>query len=85
MGRAPIRPPQPVKYKHCDKPADVLRDDRLEVDPVKRFAYDRFGTDMLGWGEQKTMRDFLMTSLVKSIVPQYIGGLVTMVSNAANV
>ncbi|EKV11439.1 Membrane associated DnaJ chaperone, putative [Penicillium digitatum] len=48
------------------------------VDPVKRFAYDRFGTDMLGWGEQKTMRDFLMTSLVKSIVPQYIGGLVTM-------
>lgn len=48
------------------------------MDPVKRFAYDRFGTDMLGWGEQKTMRDFLMTSLVKSIVPQYIGGLVTM-------
>lgn len=48
------------------------------VDPVKRFAYDRFGTAMLGWGEQKTMRDFLMTSLVKSIVPQYIGGFVTM-------
>lgn len=47
------------------------------VDPVKRFAYDRFGTDMLGWGEQKTMRDFLMTSLTKSIVPQYIGGFIT--------
>ncbi|KAJ5558067.1 Heat shock protein DnaJ N-terminal [Penicillium sp. DV-2018c] len=49
------------------------------TDPVKRFAYDRFGTDMLGWGEQKTMRDFLMTSLTKSILPQYIGGFVTMV------
>jgi hypothetical protein len=48
------------------------------VDPVKRFAYDRFGTDMLNWGEQKTMRDYLMTSLTKSIVPQYIGGFVTM-------
>lgn len=29
------------------------------VDPVKRFAYDRFGDDMLGWGDQKTMRDYI--------------------------
>jgi len=50
------------------------------VDPVKRFAYDRFGTDMLNWGDKKTMRDYLMTSLTKSIIPQYIGGFVTMMA-----
>ncbi|KAJ5782127.1 Heat shock protein DnaJ N-terminal [Penicillium paradoxum] len=49
------------------------------VDPVKRFAYDRFGTDMLGWGEQETMYDFLTTSLIKSILPQYISGFVTTI------
>jgi hypothetical protein len=48
------------------------------ADPVKRFAYDRFGTDMVNWGDKKTMRDYLMTALTKSIMPQYIGGFVTM-------
>ncbi|KAJ5339008.1 Heat shock protein DnaJ N-terminal [Penicillium brevicompactum] len=47
------------------------------ADPVKRFAYDRFGTDMLNWGDKKTMRDYLMTSMTK-IAPQYIGGFITM-------
>ncbi|CAG7962106.1 unnamed protein product [Penicillium salamii] len=47
------------------------------ADPVKRFAYDRFGTDMLTWGDKKTMRDYLMTSLTK-MAPQYIGGFITM-------
>lgn len=48
------------------------------VDPVKRFAYDRFGPDMLNWGEQKTMRDYVTTSITRSIIPQYLGGFVTM-------
>lgn len=48
------------------------------VDPVKRFAYDRFGDDMLGWGEQKTMRDYITASITRSIIPQYLGGFVTM-------
>lgn len=48
------------------------------VDPVKRFAYDRFGPDMQNWGEQKTMRDFVMTSLSRSVLPQYAVGFVTM-------
>ncbi|KAJ5707958.1 Heat shock protein DnaJ N-terminal [Penicillium malachiteum] len=49
------------------------------VDPVKRFAYDRFGPDMQNWGEQKTMRDFVMRSLVKSVLPQYAGAFAMMV------
>ncbi|OQD83073.1 hypothetical protein PENANT_c018G04292 [Penicillium antarcticum] len=49
------------------------------VDPVKRFAYDRLGSDMLNWGEKKTMREFLMASLTRSVLPQYLGGFATMV------
>jgi hypothetical protein len=48
------------------------------VDPVKRFAYDRFGPDMQSWGPQKTMRDYIMTSITRSIFPQYFGGLLLM-------
>ncbi|KAJ5128382.1 hypothetical protein N7448_002101 [Penicillium atrosanguineum] len=48
------------------------------VNPVKRFAYDRFGPDMLNWGDQKTMRDFITVSFSRSLVPHYIGGFVTM-------
>ncbi|KAJ5389195.1 uncharacterized protein N7496_000263 [Penicillium cataractarum] len=49
------------------------------ADPVKRFAYDRFGPDMLNWGEQKTMRDFVTASLSHAVIPQYIGGFATMI------
>ncbi|KAJ6151809.1 Heat shock protein DnaJ N-terminal [Penicillium chermesinum] len=48
------------------------------VDPVKRFAYDRFGPDMQNWGEQRTARDFAMASLSRSVLPQYAVGFVTM-------
>lgn len=48
------------------------------VDPVKRFAYDRFGPDMQNWGPQKTMRDYIMTSITRSILPQYFGGMLVM-------
>lgn len=49
------------------------------ADPVKRFAYDRFGPDMMSWGDLKTMRDYVTTSLSKSLLPQYIGGFATMI------
>lgn len=48
------------------------------VDPVKRFAYDRFGADMMNWGDKKSMYDYLMMALTKSVGPQYLGGFVTM-------
>ncbi|RAH49467.1 J domain-containing protein [Aspergillus brunneoviolaceus CBS 621.78] len=47
------------------------------LDPVRRFAYDRFGPSMLEWGEKKTMQEFMFAGLQRS-VPQYIGGLVTI-------
>ncbi|OJJ48103.1 hypothetical protein ASPZODRAFT_130033 [Penicilliopsis zonata CBS 506.65] len=47
------------------------------LNPAKRFAYDRFGPDMLEWGEQKTMQDFVFTALHR-MIPQYIGGLATV-------
>ncbi|KAJ5273878.1 Heat shock protein DnaJ N-terminal [Penicillium angulare] len=49
------------------------------TDPVKRFAYDRFGPEIANWGEQKTMREYVMRSLIKSVLPQYVGGFVTMI------
>lgn len=49
------------------------------VDPVKRFAYDRFGPDMQNWGPQKTMWDYIMMAITRSIFPQYFGGLLLMV------
>ncbi|EAW10909.1 J domain-containing protein [Aspergillus clavatus NRRL 1] len=48
------------------------------LDPAKRFAYDRFGPDVLAWGNQKTMQDFLFTGLQRSI-PQYVGGFITVI------
>ncbi|KAI9043533.1 J domain-containing protein [Aspergillus affinis] len=49
------------------------------LDPARRFAYDRFGPDILGWGDRnKTMQDFLMTGLQRSLLP-YVGGFITII------
>lgn len=48
------------------------------LDPAKRYAYDRFGPDILGWGNAKTVQDFLLTGLQRS-VPQYVGGFITII------
>ena len=42
-------------------------------DPVKRFAYDRFGPDMLKWQHCKTVRDYLTTGMQTSALPLYAG------------
>lgn len=50
------------------------------LDPAKRFAYDRFGPDIVNWGNQeRSMQDYLYTALQKSIVSQYVGGFLTIV------
>lgn len=48
------------------------------LDPTKRFAYDRFGPDIVSWNDRKTMQDFVYGSL-KTLAVQYIGGFLTMV------
>ncbi|KAF2839449.1 hypothetical protein M501DRAFT_992410 [Patellaria atrata CBS 101060] len=37
------------------------------IDPAKRFAYDRFGPDMLEWKQCITMRDYFNQGLQKSV------------------
>ena len=42
------------------------------IDPVKRFAYDRFGPQVLQWRQAKTIRDHVFTG-VQNIGVYYIG------------
>ena len=47
--------------------------------PVKRFAYDRFGPDIVEWQHCLTVRDYLLVGL-QGIIPFYAGaGLVMIV------
>lgn len=48
------------------------------LDPVKRVAYDMYGPDMLNWGDKRTLQEFVMAGLQRSL-PQYVIGLVTIV------
>lgn len=45
-------------------------------DPVRRFAYDRFGPDMLKYQHCKTIRDYLITGLQTSALPLYAGSII---------
>ncbi|KKZ67730.1 hypothetical protein EMCG_06597 [[Emmonsia] crescens] len=47
------------------------------LDPVKRFAYDRFGQEVVEGSKAKTMSEFLFTGL-RALLPQYLGGFVMM-------
>lgn len=42
------------------------------IDPTKRFAYDRFGPQVLQWRQAKTVRDYVFTG-VQNIGVYYIG------------
>ena len=44
-------------------------------DPVKRFAYERFGPDILKWQHCKTIRDYLVTGMQSSCLPLYAGSV----------
>lgn len=48
-------------------------------DPIKRFAYTRFGPDTLTWQHCKTYRDYLVRGLQVSSGPLYGGSLVFMI------
>ena len=47
-------------------------------DPVKRFAYERFGPDVLKWQHCKTIRDYLVTGIQTSSLPLYAGSALTL-------
>jgi hypothetical protein len=53
-------------YLHLKLCRDIL------VDPVKRFAYDRLGPDMLAWQNQSTIPDYISTGL-RNLIIYYTG------------
>lgn len=61
------RPAAEAYYVHLKLARDILSD------PAKRFAYDRFGLDMIQWRHCTTVRDYVMTG-VQTIAPYYVGG-----------
>lgn len=73
----------PDKIGHQDG-ADILfmllrQAEETLLDPVQRFAYDRFGPDALKWGGQlKTTQEFFMISLTRLVLPQYVLSLGAM-------
>ena len=48
------------------------------LDPVKRFAYERFGPDMLEWQHCSSARDYLLAGL-QSTAPVYVGSIIVFV------
>lgn len=42
------------------------------VDPTKRFAYDRFGPDILQWRQCKTVKDFVFSGVQRTTI-YYVG------------
>lgn len=66
------RPAAEAFYVHLKQARDTLSD------PAKRFAYDRFGPDMLQWRHCVTVRDYVVSG-AQSIVPYYAAGAAVMV------
>ncbi|KAK2736424.1 hypothetical protein FQN57_000757 [Myotisia sp. PD_48] len=48
------------------------------LDPTRRFAYDRFGLDVVQGNKDKTISDYFFTGLY-TLIPQYLGGFVMMI------
>ncbi|KIW01771.1 uncharacterized protein PV09_06943 [Verruconis gallopava] len=64
----------PDKYGPSQQESAALAFGRVKeaydtlTDPVRRFAYERFGPDMLAWKNCKTTRDFVMQGAQSSCV-----------------
>ena len=41
------------------------------VDPAKRFAYDRFGPDVVGWPQCTTIKDYVLRGVFYGLLPHY--------------
>ncbi|KAL2351485.1 hypothetical protein BJ546DRAFT_852636 [Cryomyces antarcticus] len=66
------RPAAEAYFLHLKQARDTL------IDPAKRFAYDRLGSDMLECKHCSTIRDYLDFG-AKSIYPYYVGGGLFMI------
>ncbi|KAH0564889.1 hypothetical protein GP486_001728 [Trichoglossum hirsutum] len=54
-------------FVHLKLASDTL------LSPVKRFAYDRFGPDILGWRQCSSFQDYVLRGF-QLLAPYYIGG-----------
>lgn len=48
------------------------------VDPVRRFAYDRFGPEIIQGKERKTIQEYAFAALY-GLLPQYVFGAATLI------
>ncbi|KAG8533681.1 uncharacterized protein KY384_001422 [Bacidia gigantensis] len=48
-------------------------------DPIKRFAYERFGADTLQWQHCSSMRDYILRGVQVTQLPLYLASLVFLV------
>jgi DnaJ-domain-containing protein 1 len=58
-------------FVHLKTASDTL------LDPARRFAYERFGPDMLAWQHCKTIHDFVMRG-AQVLIPYYFVAAATM-------
>ncbi|KAH6649916.1 hypothetical protein F5144DRAFT_522700 [Chaetomium tenue] len=58
-------------FVHLKTAADAL------TDPARRFAYERFGPDVMGWTRCVTVRDFVVRG-AQGLVPYYMAAAAAM-------
>ncbi len=76
VSSAAARPSAEAYYIHLKQARDTL------VNPAKRFAYDRFGPDVLEWQHCVTIRDYVLTGL-QALAPYYAFSGLFMIVMAA--
>jgi hypothetical protein len=59
-------------YMHLKLASETLQD------AARRFAYERFGPDVVKWTRSKTIRDFVSRGVLQGILPHYAIAAATM-------
>lgn len=72
--QAELRPAAEALYINIKLARDTL------VDPVKRFAYDRFGPSMLEWRQCTTIHDYVLAGATRA-APLYIGSMIFLMGS----
>lgn len=81
--RAAVYHPDKVATSGDDAPSDSifvqlkLAQDTL-LNPTKRFAYDRFGPDVINWQHCSSVGDYILVGL-KAAAPMYLGSAIFMI------
>lgn len=70
-GSGPTQEDINAYFVHLKTAADAL------ADPARRFAYERFGPDAVGWARCVTVRDFVVRG-AQGLVPYYMAAAAAM-------